>query len=75
MFGDRHRTVEAFDSDETIRPTDVVARNRLDPVEWVAEQDQIPIQSHGATTWQLIINFGNAIHKMLAKLLTCQYTY
>jgi hypothetical protein len=79
MFGDRYRVLQSFDSDETIRPAGLVAR-RSNSAEWdaddmlllVADQDQISVQSDGAIMWQLAADFGKAVRKVLAKLLTSQ---
>jgi len=77
MFGDESRMVESFDSNETIRPAGVVAR-RWNPAESIAEdsplliadQSRITDQSDGVILWQLLIDFGRAVRKILAKLLT-----
>jgi hypothetical protein len=79
MFGDRYRVLEWFDSDETIRPAGSVVR-RSNSAEWeaddmpllVADQVQISVQSDGAIMWQLIVDFGKAVRKVLAKLLAPQ---
>jgi len=79
MFGDESRMVESFGSNETIRPAGDVAR-RWEPAESIAEdsplliadQSQITDQSNGAILWQLLLDLGRAVRKILAKLLTSQ---
>jgi len=79
MFSDERRMVESFGSNETIRPAGDVAR-RWDPAESIAEdsplliadQSRITDQSDGVILWQLLIDFGRAVRKILAKLLTSQ---
>jgi len=81
MFSDESRMVESFDSNETIRPAGVAWRGdaaesrAADSPLSVADQDRITVQSDGVILWQLLIDFGKAVRKILAKLLTSQCAY
>lgn len=82
MFGVERRMVELFDSNETIRSADVVAR-RWDADMSAAEnlpllitdQERIAVQSDGIILWQLLVDFGKAVRKIMAKLLTSHCAY